>query len=180
LGERVSGDLVVAEQVGSLLFLAVADVLGHGPEAHAVAEPLANFITNNWMADVARLLSLIDEHLRGSRGAAATVAVLDTKTRELRSAGCGNTVLRLFSDGGWKRAVSRDGVLGSRFRTPLVETHGVQPGTVAVFHSDGISSSWETADYPQIRYQSAQAIARTLVRRFSNPYDDASCLVFRA
>ena len=37
-GERVSGDLIVVEERGDHVFLALIDALGHGPSAHAIAE----------------------------------------------------------------------------------------------------------------------------------------------
>ncbi|MBT8363318.1 MAG: hypothetical protein KJP23_01340, partial [Deltaproteobacteria bacterium] len=52
LGERVSGDTVVIEHREEILFLAIVDALGHGPQANAVANQAEQFLRNYWSSDV--------------------------------------------------------------------------------------------------------------------------------
>ena len=52
LGQRVSGDTVVIEHRDEILFLAIVDALGHGPQANAVANRAEGFLSNAWSGDV--------------------------------------------------------------------------------------------------------------------------------
>ena len=48
-----------------------------------------------------------------------------------------------------------------------------------MLYTDGIKEQFQMEDYPQLRYEAAPRIARTIVTRYGKDYDDASCVVVR-
>ena len=78
-GESVSGDTVYVapfaqgeegERREEGLLVAIVDVLGHGPEAHALACTIDEFLIEHASSDVSALMSHLHRRLRGTRGAA--------------------------------------------------------------------------------------------------------------
>ncbi len=178
LGERVSGDTVVIEHRDDILFLAVVDALGHGPQANAVANRAEIFLREHWRSDVLDTMQRLHAELKGTIGAAAGLGVIDSRTCELRYSGVGNTVLRTFGSR-TTRLISTDGIIGIRFRTPNVQTAPLSESDIMLLYTDGVSDRFDVAQYPQIRYHNAAAIAHQIVERFGKPYDDATCMAMR-
>ena len=177
-GERVSGDAAIVEERDGMLFLGIIDVLGHGAEAHALVERIEESLRRGWSRDVVGSLRRLHEVLKGTRGAAAGVAALEVASGELRYAGVGNTAIRKFGARP-ARLLSVEGIVGSHMRTPVEQTLHLGRSDVVVLQTDGLSNNFERAEYPQIVCHRARAIARTLVRRFGQVYDDATCIVVR-
>jgi serine phosphatase RsbU (regulator of sigma subunit) len=178
LGERTAGDagLVIEEDDG--LFVAIVDVLGHGPEAHEVANTIVEFLTSHDRADLCAMLDDLHEFLIRTRGAAAGVARIDLASGDLRYVGIGNTVIRRIGPEP-VRLVSRDGTLGHIHRTPREERLTIGAEDVILFYTDGISDHFELDRYPTFATDSAAAIARNIVRLFGKPHDDAACIALR-
>jgi len=178
LGERVSGDTVVIENRDDILFLAIVDALGHGPQANAVANQAERFLQNNWSCDVLDTMHRLHSELKGTIGAGAGLCVVDRLSREMCYTGVGNTVLRTFGSQA-TRLISTDGIIGSRFRTPAVQVVPLNESGVILLYTDGVSDHFDVEQYPQIIYNSASAISHKIVARFGKPYDDATCLAMR-
>ncbi len=178
LGEQVSGDTVVLEHRDENLFLAIVDALGHGPHANTVANRAEEFLRNSWSCDVLETLYRLHSVLKGTIGAAAGLCALDRGSREVSYAGVGNTVLRTFGVRS-TRLVSADGIIGSRFRTPAVQSAPLNEASVMLLYTDGVRDRFDVEQYPQILDQSASVIARRIVARFGKSYDDATCMAMR-
>ena len=178
LGERVSGDTVVIEHRDDILFLAIVDALGHGPQANAVAKRAERFLRKHWSSDVLDTMQRLHDELKGTIGAGAGLCVVDRRTCEVRYTGVGNTVLRRFGSR-TNRLISTDGIIGIRFRTPAVQAAPLSASDIILLYTDGVSDRFEPAQYPQIHYHSASAIAHQIVDRFGKPYDDATCMAMR-
>jgi len=178
LGERVNGDTVVIEQRDDILFLAIVDALGHGPQANAVANRAERFLRNGWSSDVLDTMQRLHFALKGTIGAAAGLCVVDRVARDLRYTAVGNTVLRTFGSQA-TRLISTDGIIGDRFRTPVVQAAPLHDSGTILLYTDGVSDRFDVEQYPQIIYHSAPAIARKIVASFGKPYDDATCLAMR-
>ncbi len=178
LGQRVSGDTVVIEHRDDILFLAIVDALGHGPQANAVANKAEQFLCNNWSSDVLDTMQRLHSDLKETIGAGAGLCVVDRITRKARYIGVGNTVLRTFGSQA-TRLISSDGIIGSRFRTPAVQTVSLNESGIILMYTDGVSDRFDVDQYPQIHYHSASAIARKIVDSFGKPYDDATCMAIR-
>lgn len=161
--ERVSGDQILITKHGYLYFFGVIDGCGHGPVAHKVAhavvqgllsrfdELASGFAISNdsnqnlapacpaqqWLSELLRTA----HHLAcGSRGAAIGLSLIDTQRREIWFSGIGNTRILQFKPRGWT-GVSRDGQLGDRFPTPMVQHFPLSKGDIVVQFSDGLRES---------------------------------------
>lgn len=176
--EYVSGDVAVIREHGDMLLAGIADVLGHGPEAHAVAVEVEAFLEGYWNDSVVGLLDGLHRHLKGSRGAAAGLCLVNRRTGNLCYAGIGNTVIRRFGTDE-VRLLSRPGIVGGERRTPSEERLQMSPGDVVVLYTDGIKDRFGLDDYPELLEHPAQSIVTTLVQRFSKDHDDASCIALR-
>lgn len=177
-GERVSGDTVVIEHRDEILFLAIIDALGHGPQANAVANRAERFLRNGWSSDVLDTMHRLHSELKGTIGAAAGLCVVDSVTRDVRYTGVGNTVLRTFGSHA-TRLISTDGIVGGHLHKPAVQAAPLNESGIILLYTDGVSDRFDVEQYPQIVYHSASAIARKIVDRFGKPYDDATCMAMR-
>jgi Stage II sporulation protein E (SpoIIE) len=181
-GETLSGDVVFVQPQGDGVFAAVIDALGHGPDAHKLGVQLSVALSR-WLPEAAApaaegALAVLHESARGTRGAAAAVAWLDTRTLEGWVAGVGNVRCRLF--GAVTRTVEfGEGVLGQRVRSPRPVSLALQPTDVLILFSDGVAGRFRLDDYPSLGLDPAPAIAFNVVRRFGKGVDDASCAVMR-
>ena len=98
------------------VFVAVIDALGHGPDAHKLAMQLSDALSK-WLPEVnvsspEGALEVLHEGARGTRGAVAAVAWLNSRTLEGSVVGIGNVRCRLFGSGA-RTFEFREGVLGS-------------------------------------------------------------------
>ncbi len=181
-GETVSGDVICLKQSDSGVFAGVIDALGHGPEAHEVGVHLCSSL-DAWLplaerptADAA--LAVLHDSARGTRGAAAAVAWIDTTNLEGWVAGVGNVRCRFF--GAVTKTVEfGDGVLGQRRRTPRPVEFSLRPSDVLLIFSDGVAGRFRREDYPNLGLDPAASTAFNVVQRFSKGTDDASCAVMR-
>ena len=181
-GETLSGDVVLVQPQGDGVFAVVIDVLGHGPDAHRLGVQLIAALSG-WLPEAAPpapegALAVLHETARGTRGAAAAVAWLDTRTLEGWVAGVGNVRCRLF--GAETRTFEfGEGVLGQRVRTPRSASFALRPTDVVILFSDGVAGRFRNDDYPSLGLDPAPAIAFNVVSRFGKGIDDASCAVMR-
>jgi len=177
-GERVNGDMAFADQKEEWVFLAIVDGLGHGKEAHKIATITKTFLQQYWDPDVTGTLLKLHEKLKGTGGAAVGLAALDLNNCIIHYTGIGNTVIRKFGSS-HKRMFSREGVVGVRMRTPKEQQLAIQKSEVVLLYSDGISENFEAKDYPRLQIHSAQLVAKNIVRKFGNQFDDSTCLVLK-
>lgn len=182
-GHRHAGDATVVVESGKLLWVAIVDVLGHGEEAHVVAVQATNFLDRCLGADPARanpaeVLRDLHAVLKGTRGAAAGVCLLDTKSGLVRYAGVGNTVARCLGRHS-SRFVSADGIVGGNMPTPREHRLTMVRGDTLLMYTDGVQDRFELADYPQLPLHNAETIVRTVIQRFGKDHDDAACIAVR-
>jgi hypothetical protein len=178
MGEIVSGDtaLIVAQSRG--LFLAIVDVLGHGPEAHAVAEQTEAYLREHAGTDLVRLMQQLHERLRGGLGAAVGLGYLEGETGRFRYVGIGNTRLRRFGSAE-TRLVSRDGTVGQHMRTLREMSLQLEAGDLLLMTTDGVKEHFAVEDYPGLLGDCSAVVARLVVERFGKEHDDATCLALR-
>jgi len=177
-GQPVSGDAVVIRPLDDGLFVAIVDVLGHGPEAHELALDIDAFLSRHASRDVPGLMKRLHEHLRGTRGAAAGLCAIDSDAGRALYTGTGNTVIRRVGSAD-TRLVSQDGVLGQRIRTPNPQTLQLEAGDLLLLYTDGVKDRFGADDYPGLLHHAAKDVSRTVVGRFSKGYDDAACIAVR-
>lgn len=160
------------------LFAAIVDVLGHGTEAHELACVIDAFLDRHASADIGGLMQRLHQSLKGTRGAAVGLCVVNSSTRTLDFVGIGNTSIRRFGKSE-TRLVSRDGVVGQNMRTPLLQSLELEPGDMIVLTTDGVSDRFTAVEYPSIPGGAPKDVARIVVDRFGKNHDDCACIVIR-
>lgn len=171
-GESVCGDKAGIYRKGYEVFLAVVDGLGHGPEANRAACVACKFLEKNWTSDIGSVLEELDSELVSTRGAAATLIYVDTRSGELCHTGIGNVKL----SGRCKDNINPfpvPGVLGSGIRKIMISRHQLHDGDFFVVYSDGISQRFDVGDYIALQPQLA---SEKIIEKWSRSHDDATCV----
>ena len=180
-GETECGDAwsIAAGATSGLVLL--ADGLGHGPLAAQASERAALVLSTHQDYPVAALLEESHEALRGSRGAAVSVARIDTLSGQLLYAGVGNIAAHVYNwDGtGRRQLVSHNGIVGSNLRKVQEFATPWPSGSNLVLHSDGLATRWDLSEYPGIFQCHPRVIAALLYRDFTRGRDDVSVVVVR-
>ena len=156
----------------------IIDALGHGNEANKVALRAKSVVRNSWTSDVVATISALHESLKGTIGAAAGIAVLETETGLMSYAAAGNTVCRIIGSRS-SRCLVTPGTLGARIRSPQLCQFRLGDGDLVLLYTDGVTDRFELEDYPQMQVSSASNVAKTIVERFGRRHDDATCVVMR-
>ena len=177
-GESLSGDSVVIQPLEQDLFVAIVDVLGHGPEAHELAQVINVYLARYGTSDVTGLMTRLHQYLKGTRGAAAGLCAIDAAKGRINYVGIGNTAVRRFGKAE-TRLVSQDGVLGQNIRTPRLQTLQLEPGDLIVLYTDGVSDRFTADDYPGVLHHAPREVASNIVQHFGKDHDDAACIAVR-
>jgi negative regulator of sigma-B (phosphoserine phosphatase) len=176
--ESVSGDAIVAKEMDDGLFVAMIDALGHGPEAHDVAVRAMRILEARAGADVCKILEELHEGLQGTRGCVGGVAWIQANPGTLHYAGIGNTVIRKFGSS-QVRLVSRDGLIGERFRNVKVQHVQLSEGDVVMLYTDGVRDRFDVEEVPDILHGSPEKIVRSVIQQYARDHDDAACFAVR-
>jgi serine/threonine protein phosphatase PrpC len=123
-------------------------------------------------------MSKLHNNLRGTRGAVAIIGKLDHDASQFHYVGIGNIVLRKFGNIS-ERAITQDGVIGYQIRTPNEKIMQITSGDILIMHTDGLASTFDINDYPEILRDNAEVIANNLIDKFGKNNDDATCVVIR-
>jgi anti-sigma regulatory factor (Ser/Thr protein kinase) len=180
-GESVCGDAWDVRKVQDGLAVLVVDGLGHGPvAAEAASAALATF-REGAAQDTTAWLGRIHDALRSTRGAAAALAVIDTRVGLVRYCGVGNIIGVVVSpEQETRHLVSHNGTLGHTAARITEFTYPWQRGATLVMHSDGVSGRWRADEWPGL-WQRAPAIAAgTIYRDWRRERDDATVVVVRS
>lgn len=154
----------------------VADGLGHGVEAAAAADAAIASFERTRENTIPEILRAMHAALRPTRGAAVSVARLDTGARSICFAGVGNVAGALLSAEGSRGLVSSPGIVGHQMARVHEMTYPWPVGTTLILHSDGVSGRWQLDRYPAIATHRPAAIAATLFRDYARAQDDATIL----
>jgi anti-sigma regulatory factor (Ser/Thr protein kinase) len=178
-GEVECGDVwCYVERAGGALVMGV-DGLGHGLGAsQAAALACEIFMTEKTRAPGA-VLERIHANLRTTRGAAAIVMEVDWDQGRLLASGIGNLVAAIVDSGSMKRITSYNGIVGHA--TPRIRelSYPILPSSAIVFHSDGLTGSWQPERYPGLLQHSCATIAGVLYRDCKRGRDDSLVVVLR-
>jgi anti-sigma regulatory factor (Ser/Thr protein kinase) len=176
------GDAWTWARSGRLLTLLLADGLGHGSKAaHAAGTAVAELHRAAHLPP-AEILRLLHTALRRTRGAAISVAQVDTERAELCFAGVGNVGARMWTGDGWTSLVSHPGIVGAYFpaHVPVRRLPWGRESLLAV-HSDGLPSRWIPPEDPYLLGHDPSVVAATILRDAGSPArperDDTSVAV---
>lgn len=177
-GQFVAGDLATSFETADGLLVLIADVTGHGPQAHAVAGLVEEAVAARASLDVAALLTDLHAVLKGSLGAAVGLLSINARLGVFRYVGVGNTGAARCAGEHW-RGVSKDGVVGQRLPTLFEQGGTLSPGDVLCLWTDGIPEAAGKRYAGNNSYQPAPRLARNLVAERGRQYDDAACAVLK-
>jgi phosphoserine phosphatase RsbX len=180
-GEVQSGDLHLVAPFPAGVLIAVADGLGHGPEAAEAARAAMAALQLRPSAPLPDLVRDCHTALQKSRGVVLGLASIDASRDRMTWLGIGNIDGILFR-GQPDRAPpceplpSRGGVVGYQLPPLRMVSFPIVAGDVLVLASDGISSSFHALS--PIGWEVQQAADHVVARHASNS-DDALILVAR-
>ncbi|MGZ3182118.1 MAG: ATP-binding protein [Telluria sp.] len=177
--EDVSGDSWSAALAPTEACIAVADGLGHGPDAARASELAADVALRAPHLPVASLLDDVHHALRPTRGAAVALAQVDTHADAIRFAGIGNIAAHVFNGAEHKQLVSHNGIVGSNVRKVQEFSLPWRAGALLVMHSDGLATRWDMDAYPGLASCHPALVAAVLYRDFARGRDDVTVLVLR-
>lgn len=174
-GETLCGDAYAIVRRGHKTLVALADGLGHGPEAARAAQAFCSHVSASAERPLDAILASADQAIAGTRGVAAALLRLDPPGH-FEFAGVGNIVLRVVSRAP-VHPLSVAGTLGRRNTRRLrCERFAVDAGDLLVMHSDGVSARWELGP---LRGEAPDRVAQELLEVHGRSHDDATCLVVR-
>lgn len=170
--ERVNGDAVwISTWIHRPVF-AVIDGSGHGEAAHDAARQTCAAL-QRWdgTLDMPALVERLHRELRGTRGCAITVGILDGAV--LRGFGVGNVQLRAVER--TVTALLTPGILGVRLRRRVhIFDIPLEVGDRLVVTTDGVRPRFE----PDVHAGLSPAdLCDSLLREHARPLDDATVLV---
>lgn len=178
-GEHVSGDTwCYHERVEGILVVGI-DGLGHGLGAHqAATEACRVFETENHRPAL-RLMQLLHEALRPTRGAAVTLLEVDWDAGRASSVAVGNVAAAIVNGNEVKRVAADNGIVGHVMSRPRELQHPCPPGSVLILHSDGLTANWQLDRYPGLMQHHPALVAGVLYRDFTRGRDDSLVVVIR-
>ena len=180
-GEVTSGDLAVVCLLPEGALVAAIDGLGHGREAARAASKAADVVRESPTQDLVLLVQRCHAALKGTRGAAISLAFVSPSESGMTWLGVGSVEGRVLS--GDRSAMAPKGSLalwsgvpGHELPSVKTATLAVRPGDVLVLATDGIEASF--ADSLDIS-GSTQAISARILADHWKPPDDALVVALR-
>jgi anti-sigma regulatory factor (Ser/Thr protein kinase) len=180
-GESQNGDAWDFHETDAGLAVLVCDGLGHGASAaEASARAVETFRAAAPVRDVKVVMSRIHEALRQTRGAAASLAVIDIHGGLLTYCGIGNITGAIVRGSEVRHLVSHNGILGHVAGRVADFTYPWTPGNFLIMHSDGLTGRWRPEEWPGLWVRPTTTIAGVLYRDMERGRDDATVMVARA
>lgn len=179
-GERASGDAWAVFGDGARTLVAVADGLGHGPDAAEAAEAAMRVVHRSPDAAPVALLHAAHAALRATRGAALALVEVDEARGTVVFAGVGNVVaVVLAPDGSARTLASHNGTVGHSMRTVQAFNYEWPAGGTLLLHTDGINTRWRLDTYPGLLRHDPALLAAVLHRDAARGRDDATVVALR-
>lgn len=173
----LTADLASEEAAPALVMM--CDGLGHGPLAARAADEARIAFRESRATEPAGVLADIHRRLRGTRGAAVAVALLDPAARRVTLCGAGNIAAFVLSPDSRQSLMSTPGIVGHNVGRPRTYEAQVPPGAALMMHSDGLGSRWLPGDFPGLLAVDPALIAGQLLWQAGTHRDDAAIVVAR-
>ena len=173
VGERVCGDHYEVIPWGEEILIAVADGLGHGPEAAQAAQAACLFVKENAGEKLESLMLKCNRAITHTRGVALTIIRINPEVHSLAYIGVGNVEMQSLSQEPI-RPINIPGIVGSKIRRVQETRHVLTPGDLLAVFTDGISNRFQLEKY---RRQELKTIARTILEEHGKAHDDATCVI---
>ena len=178
--ESQSGDLCVVWSPSDGALIAVLDGAGHGSEAAEAAHLAAGVLDAYTHESPVALVLRCHERLRGTRGAAMTLASLNLLDKTMTWIGVGNVeavLYRATDDHEAERVLLRSGVVGYRMPARLkAEVVPLRDQDTLIIATDGLRP--EFADELALDGEPS-VLASRLLTQYGNHRDDALVVVVK-
>ena len=180
-GELVCGDSWAGRAVSGhgpdALTLMMCDGLGHGPLAARAADRAREAFRDSRHMDPAAVLGDVHLGLRGTRGAAVAIALVDLGEERVRLSGVGNISALVAIEGSRSGLLSVPGIVGVQLPRPRTFEAAFPPGSALIMHSDGLSDRWKPADLPGLFAKDPSLVAAQILNQAAVRRDDAGIVV---
>ncbi len=180
-GETDSGDKCVVTEFDGGVLVAVIDALGHGHAAAEAAEVAAKVLAQHADESPARLFERCHADMRGTRGAAISLASFDWRRHTMAWLGIGNVAGVLMlpqtdSDPQVASLVVRGGVVGDHLPELRPTLVPFTAGTSLIVATDGVYR-----DFTEVLPSALppQRLAERILDGYARHDDDALVLAFR-
>jgi hypothetical protein len=174
-----AGDRHVIEYIEQGVLIAAIDGLGHGPKAAEAAIAAVDALRQNPSRSPVVLMEHCHRAVRGTRGAAISLASLSFIDNQLHWIGVGNVKGVLFrteptADNQREHLLARAGTIG--YRLPTLRSHAlpIYQNDVLIFVTDGVRSDFAQSvclDLP------VQELADHILEQHNRNTDDALVVV---
>lgn len=180
-GMTVNGDAFAIKRWSTNALVAVIDGLGHGQYAHRAAQAARQHVETHFDQPLDAIFRGVGRTCRGTRGVVMALAKFKFEGNAARFcfASIGDVEARLFGGSRPEHFIVRRGILGGNAPNALATEHRWEAGNLMVLHSDGLTHHWGLEDFPDLRRESAIAIAQRLLGALATKHDDATVLVVR-
>jgi len=177
-GELECGDAYVVRAGPSSALLAVADGIGHGPEAAAAAQAAIDVLSSHATAPLEWLMDRCHLAVRELRGLTMGIARIETGESSITWLGVGNVQGVLLHAAG-STAETREslsvgsGLVGYRLTRLMPVTRPFRRGDLLIMATDGLTKDFGEGAITRSR---AQDIADRVMERYATGRDDALVL----
>ena len=172
-------DLGYIKETKDSLFFVIADVAGHGGNAHQLSLVIEKYFVKNHKKDLVDLMNDLHTLLKGTRGAVGTAGLLYKKTGAVEYVGIGNISIRKFGKKAI-RVISNEGILGYVIRTPKIERLQLSAGETLLLYTDGIRDHFDASECPEDLFdEDAKHVVDGIMKHFYKGDDDAACIAIR-
>jgi serine phosphatase RsbU (regulator of sigma subunit) len=162
---------------GTKTTLCIIDGLGHGEDAEIAAKAAVNYIACHLSESLQEIFAGCDSELRGTRGAAMGIAVIDEEKDELTYAGIGNTRAIVVNSKTF-HLDSDYGIIGGGFKTLTPETLAIGKGALVIMFTDGVEELVDLSRYDLLAGD-VHELAEVILRDWRIERDDAAVMVYR-
>ncbi len=178
-GEEQCGDGWAVVTLADRYLCAVADGLGHGPEAAKASAQALKCFREQPHRSPKEIVERVHAAIRATRGAAFAIAQVNPAEKLVRFAGVGNIAAVILDGGVSRHMVSQNGTAGSEVRRITEFSYPWSESTLLVMHSDGLATRWDLSAYPGLLARDPSLVAGVLYRDFARGMDDATVLAVK-
>jgi anti-sigma regulatory factor (Ser/Thr protein kinase) len=179
-GETECGDAWLFQESERSARLTMADGLGHGPAAAAAAHLAIETAGRYSSQPIVPLMERIHAALKPTRGAAVSIAEIDSEAKVVRYIGVGNIAGAIVTDSvPMRRLVSIPGTAGHHVHKFMEYSYPWESRSHLLMHSDGLQTHWSFDGYPGLMERHPTLIAGAFYRDYSRGRDDVTVAVAR-
>jgi hypothetical protein len=146
--------------------------------ADASREAVSVFQGSEWYG-ATDAVEQVHAALRGTRGAAVSIAHIDPEHGVVNFAGLGNVAGQLIRPGSTQSMISYNGTAGHSASKIGQFQYPWDGKTTLVMHTDGLQSQWSLDQYPGVLLRHPGILTGLMYRDFSRGRDDVGVVAVR-